>query len=120
MSLIPQKNSDIAHSPTMIYSAVKSSTLRRVRPLSGRHSTFLLDHKIGTDIVFPTAGFCAMAIEAIYQCTQMTLPVEGVTRAGQIRYRLRNIRFDKALILEEGVPAKLTITLSPHPRTKNS
>ncbi|KAJ5375590.1 Acyl transferase/acyl hydrolase/lysophospholipase [Penicillium concentricum] len=81
---------------------------------------WLLDHKMGTDIVFPASGFCAMAIEAIYQCTQMTQPVEGVTQADQLRYRLRNVRFDKALVLEEGLPAKVTLTLTPHPGTKDS
>ncbi|KAJ6028403.1 Acyl transferase/acyl hydrolase/lysophospholipase [Penicillium herquei] len=90
------------------------------KTLDLRDLPWLLDHKMGTDIVFPAAGFCAMAIEAIYQCTQMTRPIDGVTQTNQLRYRLRNVKFDKALVLEEGVPAKITLTLTPHHGTKDS
>jgi acyl transferase domain-containing protein len=81
---------------------------------------WLKDHKMGSDIIFPASGYIAMAIEALYQCRQMTNPVEGVTAADQLRYRLRNVKFDKALVLEENLEAKVFLTLSPHLGTKNS
>ncbi|KAL4867992.1 hypothetical protein BDV12DRAFT_209443 [Aspergillus spectabilis] len=81
---------------------------------------WLIDHKMGPEIVFPGAAFCAMAIEAMYQCVQMTRPVEGVTRSDQLRYRLRNIKFEKALVLQEDRPVKVTLTLSPHPGSKDA
>nr|AFP89392.1 polyketide synthase [Cladosporium phlei] len=74
---------------------------------------WLKDHKMGNDIVFPAAGFCAMAIEALYQSTQVTAPTEGVVSANQLNYRLRNVTFDNALVLEESTPAKIKTTLAP-------
>ena len=81
---------------------------------------WLKDHKMGTDILFPAAGFVAMATEALYQHIYMTKPVEGVTAADQLRYRLRNVKFDKALVLEESNPAKIMLVLTAHPGTKDS
>lgn len=81
---------------------------------------WLIDHKMGSEIVFPGSAFCSMAIEAMYQCTMMTRPVEGVSRADQLRYRLRNVKFEKALVLDEATPAKVTLTLAPHGGIKDS
>ncbi|KAK8144631.1 hypothetical protein G3M48_005561 [Beauveria asiatica] len=81
---------------------------------------WLIDHKMGSEIVFPGAAFCAMAIEAMFQCKQMTEPVEGISSADQYQYRLRNVKFDKALVLVEGQPAKLTLTLTPQAGVKGS
>ena len=80
---------------------------------------WLRDHKMGSEILMPAFGYIAMAIEALYQTSQMVTPDEGVTSASQLRYRLRNIKFDKALVLEENVDAKLMFSLTPHPGTKN-
>ena len=81
---------------------------------------WLIDHKMGPDIVFPAAAFCAMAIEAIFQSRMMTQPVKGLTRVDQFRYHLRNLNFEKALVLDEQQPAKMTLSLSPQPGPKNS
>ena len=81
---------------------------------------WLKDHKMGTDTLFPASGYISMAIEAIYQCIQSTSPVERVSSANQLRYRLRNVKFDKALVLEDDSEAKITLTLSAHPGTKGS
>lgn len=96
----------------------QAPTFRKILDL--KDVPWLIDHKMGSEIVFPGAAFCAMAIEAIYQSVQMTRPVQGVERADQLRYRLRNIKFEKALVLEENNPVKVTLTLSPHPGTKDS
>ncbi|KAF3389382.1 Compactin diketide synthase mokB [Penicillium rolfsii] len=64
---------------------------------------WLLDHKLGTDIVFPAAGYVAMAGEAVRRVT------------GSSDYSLRNVFIRSALILEDSVeimtnlrPEKLT------------
>jgi acyl transferase domain-containing protein/NADPH:quinone reductase-like Zn-dependent oxidoreductase len=93
-------------------------TFRKILDL--RDVPWLIDHKMGSEIVFPGAAFCAMAIEAMYQCVQMTRPVDGVTRSDQLRYRLRNIKFERALVLQEDQPVKVTLTLSPHPGSKEA
>ncbi|MCJ1439395.1 hypothetical protein MMC27_008789 [Xylographa pallens] len=81
---------------------------------------WLRDHKMGSDILFPASGYIALAMEALYQSSQSTNPIEGVTLVDQLCYRLRNIKFDKALVLEENVEAKIMLTLSAHPGTKDT
>lgn len=81
---------------------------------------WLRDHRMGSDILFPASGYIAMAIEALYQTSQVVNPVEGITSADQLRYKLRNVKFDKALVLEDSIDAKLTLSLTPHPGTKNT
>ncbi|KAL7929292.1 hypothetical protein V8C35DRAFT_331814 [Trichoderma chlorosporum] len=80
---------------------------------------WLRDHKMGTDILMPASGYISMAVEAIYQTSQALQPVEGVERASQLCYRLRNVTFDKALVLEDNVDTKVMFTLTPHPGTGN-
>ena len=56
---------------------------------------------MGDDIVFPAAGFMAMAIEAISQSGQALNTLEGEVKVEKARYRLRDVTFPKALVLEE-------------------
>ncbi|KAH7030236.1 polyketide synthase module [Macrophomina phaseolina] len=81
---------------------------------------WLRDHKVGSDIVMPAAGFVAMAVEAMYQTHVSLKPEEGVSAVGELCYRLRNIRFDKALVVEEDVPAEYVLSLNPLAGTKDS
>ena len=62
---------------------------------------WLKDHRMGPEIVFPAAGFMAMAIEAITQCTEALAITEDRGRPTKPVYRLRNVTFPKALVLEE-------------------
>ena len=81
---------------------------------------WLKDHKMGSDILMPAAGFISMAIEALYQQQQSTNPVANITAANQFAYRLRDVKFNKALVLEEDVEAQIILALTPHLGTKNS
>ncbi|KAL1625568.1 hypothetical protein SLS56_007227 [Neofusicoccum ribis] len=80
---------------------------------------WLKDHKMGSDVLLPASGFVAMAIEAMYQPKQSVDPVEGVTAVNQLSYRPRDAKFDKVLVLEEGVGVELRLSMAPHPGTKN-
>ncbi|KAL9094132.1 MAG: hypothetical protein Q9165_003547 [Trypethelium subeluteriae] len=62
--------------------------------------TWLSDHKIKDDVVFPFAGYCAMAGEALRQLTG--------TEAG---YSLRNIRAHTAMVLKDSRPTEIITTL---------
>ncbi|KAI1122424.1 PKSKA1 [Nemania abortiva] len=72
---------------------------------------WLKDHKIGSQIVFPGAGYIAMAMEAIYQTTLMTKWKEETP--SKYRYRLRDVKFSRALVLEEDAETRYTLALSP-------
>ncbi|KAI9676001.1 MAG: Type I Iterative PKS [Caeruleum heppii] len=81
---------------------------------------WLRDHKMGPEIVFPAAGFMAMGIEAMYQSSQALSAFEGKTGIEKPRYRLRDVTFPKALVLEEGKKHQVMLTLNPRSGTKNS
>ncbi|KAF2679551.1 polyketide synthase [Lentithecium fluviatile CBS 122367] len=81
--------------------------------------SWLADHKLGDTIVFPAAGYLAMAIEAIYQmekcagCVQAHVGISGIT------YHLRQIRFLKAMVIEGGNESTNVLsTLTVHSGTK--
>lgn len=61
------------------------------------------DHKVGDDIVFPFAGYVAMAGEAVRQVT-------GIDET----FRLRHVIIRMALVVPEGKPTEMITTLRPH------
>ena len=66
-------------------------------------AAWVRDHKIGDDIVFPFAGYVAMAGEAVRQMT-------GINEA----FRLRHFIVSTALVVPEGKPTEIITTLRPH------
>lgn len=75
---------------------------------------------MGPEIVFPAAGFMAMAVEAISQRHEALCQSEETKRFTQPCYKLRDLTFAKALVLEEGKDHKIMLTLTPHPGPKDS
>ncbi len=73
-----------------------------------------------TDVIFPASGYIALAMEAIYQTHTVQSSETDRVHAGALQYRLRNIKFDKALVLEEGMESKVLLSLSPLAGTKNT
>lgn len=66
------------------------------------------DHKVGEDIVFPFAGYVALAGEAVRQVAETS---DG--------FSIRNIRVSMALVLNEGKPTEMITSFRPH-RLTNS
>ncbi|ERF75982.1 hypothetical protein EPUS_01348 [Endocarpon pusillum Z07020] len=81
---------------------------------------WLKDHRMGTDIIFPASGYISMAMEALYQ----TSTAQGIhvdkPSAAFLQYRLRSVKFEKALVLEEGTESKVVLSLNPLAGTKNT
>ncbi|KAF2645859.1 putative polyketide synthase [Massarina eburnea CBS 473.64] len=61
------------------------------------------DHKVGDDIVFPMAGYLAMAGEAVRQ-------ISGIEEG----YTLRHVVISTALVVAEGKPTELITTFRKH------
>ncbi|KAI1817358.1 putative polyketide synthase [Poronia punctata] len=74
--------------------------------------TWLKDHRLGPEVVFPGAGYMCMAVEAMFQ-TDAALATEGEQRVEQQQVRLRNVKFDRALVLEEGKETRIMLTMAP-------
>lgn len=81
---------------------------------------WLKDHKMGHEIVFPAAGFIAMGIEAMYQVSTALSELEGRKTIVRPCYKLRNLTFPKALVLEEGEKHRLMLTISPRSGLKSN
>ncbi|KAJ3955154.1 hypothetical protein N0V92_008317 [Colletotrichum tropicale] len=67
------------------------------------HSAWIRDHVIVEDIVFPFAGYIAMAAEAVRQVT-------GVDDG----YALRHVVVSTALVVTDDKPVELITTMRPH------
>lgn len=69
----------------------------------------------------PGAGFLTMAVEAIYQKHCAVSPQEEVVSLARndLCYRFRNVRFNRALVLEEGKEAVVTFSLAIVPGDKH-
>ena len=82
---------------------------------------WLKDHKMGPEIVFPAAGFIAMAMEAIRQSTEGLRILENKVVPTRYHYKLRDITFPRALVLEDSdKSAKVMLALNPRAGTKDS
>ncbi|KAL2881421.1 hypothetical protein SGCOL_002986 [Colletotrichum sp. CLE4] len=79
---------------------------------------WLEDHKLGNQVVFPGAGYVAMALEAAYQTAMVTEWKE--TAPTKYRYRLRDVKFSRAMVLERDVESRFTLSLTPVPGTTRS
>ncbi|KAH7175825.1 hypothetical protein EDB81DRAFT_633270 [Dactylonectria macrodidyma] len=76
---------------------------------------WLSDHKMGTDVVFPGAGYIAMAIEAVYQTT-VSVATDDEAKELETQpyhYQLRDVKFSKALVLDETTDAAVMLNLTP-------
>ena len=71
--------------------------------LSLEDEPWLYDHKIRGDVVFPFAGYCAMAGESMRQ-------VSGIANG----YSLRHVIVHSALVLTHSKPVEMITTLRPH------
>ncbi|MCJ1264132.1 hypothetical protein MMC22_004003 [Lobaria immixta] len=74
---------------------------------------WLQDHQISEDIIFPAAGYMAMAIEALYQMGRSLGRINEIDDIDKVSYRLRNVSFLKAMVLEKEKDHKMFLTLAP-------
>lgn len=79
---------------------------------------WILEHKMGGDAIMPAAGFLSLALEALYQKHCALNPNDAPAAPNELCYRFRNVRFNRALVLEEGKEAQLMLTLNKVPGGK--
>ncbi|CAJ2514330.1 Uu.00g024490.m01.CDS01 [Anthostomella pinea] len=78
---------------------------------------WLKDHQMGSDVLVPGMAFAAMALEAMYQkhCSLHPEEAKGIESPSDLAYRFRNVKFDRAVVVEEGKPTTLLLTLANVP-----
>lgn len=85
------------------------------RILRLKNVPWIRDHKLGAEVVFPASAYIAMAVEAMYQtakCSGME-SFANIQSASHASYRLRDVRFLRALVIEENADHHLYLFLSP-------
>lgn len=82
--------------------------------------TWLRDHLLGDSLIFPAAGYIAMAMEAIYQKSKATGRVSENMMVNQATYKLRNVTFPRMLTLDNNIGTKMLLSLEPCLSTKDS
>ncbi|KAI0391303.1 hypothetical protein F5Y17DRAFT_18304 [Xylariaceae sp. FL0594] len=80
---------------------------------------WLRDHKMGPDVLIPGAGLAVMAVEAMYQKYAALNPDKAIGSSNELAYKLRNVRFDRALVVEEGKVCTILLTLTKVPGSKD-
>ncbi|PQE19486.1 Lovastatin diketide synthase protein [Rutstroemia sp. NJR-2017a WRK4] len=80
---------------------------------------WLRDHKMGPDVLVPGAGLATLALEAMYQKYCALNPDEAVSSPNELAYRFRNVKFDRAVVVEEGKPTTIMLMLSKVPGNKD-
>lgn len=80
---------------------------------------WLRDHKMGPDVLIPGAGLATMALEAMYQKHAATHADENISSANDLAYRFRNVKFERAVVVEENKRTTILLTLSRVPWSKD-
>ncbi|KJZ72361.1 hypothetical protein HIM_08287 [Hirsutella minnesotensis 3608] len=85
------------------------------RTLRLKDVPWIRHHTIGADIVFPASGYIAMAVEAMFQTAkasgmELVSDIDIVSRAS---YRLRDVRFLRALVVVEDAQHQLYLFFNP-------
>ncbi|KAI1271404.1 hypothetical protein F5Y07DRAFT_413612 [Xylaria sp. FL0933] len=80
---------------------------------------WLRDHKMGPDVLIPRAGLASMAVEAMFQKYSALNSEKGIGSSNRLAYKLRNVRFDRALVVKEGKVCTLLLTLSKVPGSQD-
>ncbi|KAK4240609.1 reducing polyketide synthase DEP5 [Achaetomium macrosporum] len=79
-----------------------------------RDLPWLKDHTLGGEVVFPAAGYFAMAIEALTQLNELSGSPVGIDN-----YVLRDVSIQKALVVPDGDDG-IEVLLSLHPSVYGS
>ncbi|KAK1774693.1 hypothetical protein QBC45DRAFT_337084 [Copromyces sp. CBS 386.78] len=79
---------------------------------------WLRDHQIGPNVLMPGAGLVTMAVEAMYQKHCALNPEKAVPAANELAYQLRDIHFDRAMVVEENKTCTTLLTLIEIPENK--
>ncbi|CAI7649211.1 unnamed protein product [Penicillium glandicola] len=80
---------------------------------------WLRDHKMGPDVLIPGAGLATMALEAMYQKYCVLNPENAVASPNELAYRFRNVKFERAVVVEENNSTTILLTLMNVPGSKD-
>ncbi|KAF2109985.1 polyketide synthase [Lophiotrema nucula] len=81
---------------------------------------WLEEHKAQDNVVFPATGYISMAVEALFQLAKATGRIPAEKSVREVAYRLRNIKFFKAMVMAEGVDQDIVLSMNPRHGSKDT
>ncbi|KAI1319732.1 polyketide synthase dehydratase-domain-containing protein [Xylariaceae sp. FL0255] len=85
-----------------------------------KNLTWMADHVLGESVIFPGAGYIAMAIEAIYPKKKATGELPAETIVNNVTYRLRDVTFPWVLTIDQNEGTKMLLSLETKHSSKDS
>ncbi|KAK6063593.1 beta-ketoacyl synthase domain-containing protein [Seiridium cupressi] len=83
--------------------------------LNASNVPWIMQHKMGGDAIMPAAGYLTIAVEALFQKLRALNPKECPASSNELAYCFRNVRFQRAMVVEENRDVRMMLTLSKVP-----
>ena len=80
--------------------------------LNASNVPWIMQHKMGGDAIMPAAGYLTIAVEALYQKFRALNPDECPASPNELSYCFRNVRFQRAMVVEENRDVRMMLTLT--------
>lgn len=83
--------------------------------LNASNVPWIMQHKMGGDAIMPAAGYLTIAVEALFQKLRALDPEECPANPNELSYCFRNVRFQRAMVVEENRDVRMMLTLNKVP-----
>ncbi|EFQ35393.1 beta-ketoacyl synthase domain-containing protein [Colletotrichum graminicola] len=83
--------------------------------LNASNVPWIMQHKMGGDAIMPAAGYLTIAVEALFQKLRAIDPKECPATPNELCYCFRNVRFQRAMVVEEDKDVRMMVTLNKVP-----
>ncbi|KAF5855894.1 hypothetical protein ETB97_008273 [Aspergillus alliaceus] len=80
--------------------------------LNASNVPWIMQHKMGGDAIMPAAGYLTIAVEAFFQKLRSLNPDKCPASPNELSYCFRNVRFQRALVVEENRDVHIILTLT--------
>ncbi|PWY66001.1 ketoacyl-synt-domain-containing protein [Aspergillus heteromorphus CBS 117.55] len=86
-------------------------TFKKMANLS--HVPWLQEYRVGGKVEFPRSGYIAMAVEAMFQISMMKEKGSAVVGVNELGYRLRDVRFEGGLVMQNDAESEMHLSMHP-------
>lgn len=83
--------------------------------LNASNVPWIMQHKMGGDAIMPAAGYLTIAVEALFQKLRALNPDEVPATPNELAYCFRNVRFQRAMVVEENRDVRMMLTMNKVP-----
>ncbi|KAK4246255.1 beta-ketoacyl synthase [Corynascus novoguineensis] len=83
--------------------------------LNASNVPWIMQHKMGGDAIMPAAGYLTIAVEALFQKLRALHPKEYPASPNELAYCFRNVRFQRAIVVEDNRDVRMMLTLNKVP-----